>query len=68
MTNVVVSSTQIFIEAGFQHWGLCIPRESENHVNVGPVSIWDVNEPVRTANCQREDTKRKITQYYDIDT
>ena len=24
-----------------QHWGPCIPRESENHINVGPVSIWD---------------------------
>ena len=22
--------------------------ESENHVNVGPVSIWDVKEPMRT--------------------
>ena len=32
---------------GSQHWGLCIPRESEN-VNVGPVSNWDVNEPLTT--------------------
>ena len=59
MTNVVVSSTQIFIEAGFQHWGLCIPRESENHVNVGPVSIWDVNEPVRTAKLSKGRHKEK---------
>ena len=26
------------IKIWLQHWGLCIPRESENHVNVGPVS------------------------------
>ena len=25
-------------------------RESENHVNVGPVSIWDVKEPLRTTS------------------
>ena len=36
--------------SGSQHWGLCIPRESENHVNVGPVSIWDVKEPPRTTS------------------
>ena len=24
-----------------------VNRESENHVNVGPVSIWDVKEPLR---------------------
>ena len=35
------------IKSGSQHWGLCIPRESENHVNVGPISIWDVKEPLR---------------------
>ena len=29
---------------------LCIPRESENHVNVGPVSIWDVKETLRTTS------------------
>ena len=32
------------------HWGLCIPRESENPVNVGSVSIWDVKEPLRTTS------------------
>ena len=37
------------IEAGSQHWGLCIPV---NHVNVGTVSIWDVNEPLRTTSTQ----------------
>ena len=26
------------------------PRESENHVNVGRVSIWDVKEPLRTTS------------------
>jgi len=26
------------------------PHESENHVNVGPVSIWDVKEPLRTTS------------------
>ena len=24
--------------------------ESENHVNVGPVSLWDVKEPLRTTS------------------
>ena len=47
MANVVVSSTKIFREAGCQHWRLCIPRELENHVNVSPISSWDVNEPLR---------------------
>ena len=28
--------------------GTVFPCESENHVNVGPVSIWDVKEPLRT--------------------
>ena len=37
-------------KSGSQHWGLCIHRESENHVNVGPVSIWDVKEPLRTTS------------------
>ena len=27
--------------------GLCIPCESENHINVGPILIWDVKEPWR---------------------
>ena len=35
----------LLIEASFEHWGLCISRESKNHVSVGPVSIWDVNAP-----------------------
>ena len=38
------------IQIWLQHWGLCVPRESENHVNVGPVSIWDVKEPLRTTS------------------
>ena len=38
------------LKPGSQHWGLCIPRELENHNNVGPVSIWDVKEPLRTAS------------------
>ena len=25
----------------------CIPRQSENHVNVGPVSVWDIKQPLR---------------------
>ena len=25
-------------------------RESENHVNVGPVSIWEVKDPLRTTS------------------
>ena len=27
---------------------LCNPCESEIHGNVGPVSVWDVSEPMRT--------------------
>ena len=27
--------------------GLCITHESENHVNVSPVSAWDIKEPLR---------------------
>ena len=27
------------------HLGLYIPRESENHVNVGPISAWDKRTP-----------------------
>jgi hypothetical protein len=38
------------LKPGSQHWGLCIPRELENHINVGPVSIWDVKEPMRTTS------------------
>ena len=28
---------------------ICIPHELGNHVNVGPVSIWDIKEPLRTS-------------------
>jgi len=24
-----------------QQWGLCIPHESYNHINMGPISIWN---------------------------
>ena len=34
------------VNTRFQHWGLCIPRELGNHVDVGPVSICDVKESV----------------------
>ena len=37
----------VTISCGSQHWGLYIPRESENHVNVGPVSVWDIKDPLR---------------------
>ena len=33
-----------------QHWELCTPHESENHVNVGCVLMWDIKEPVRTTS------------------
>ena len=32
----------LLLKPGSQHWGLCIPHESENHVNVGTISIWDI--------------------------
>ena len=32
------------------HKNECISITSENHVNVGPVSIWDVKEPLRTTS------------------
>ena len=35
---------------GSQYWGLCIPRESENHVNVSSVASWDVKEPLKTTS------------------
>ena len=31
------------VKTGSQHWGMCISREWKNHVNVGHVSIRDVN-------------------------
>jgi len=31
--------------------GLCIPCESENHGNVGHISTWDINEPLRVRTC-----------------
>ena len=37
----------LVLKPGSQHWGLCILCESENHVKVGPVSVWDVKEPLR---------------------
>ena len=42
--------SDLVLNPGFQHWRLCIPRESENHINVYPVSIWDLKEPLRTTN------------------
>ena len=33
------------VKLGSQHWEVIyIPCELEHHVNVGPVSIWDVKE------------------------
>jgi len=32
----------LVLKPGSEHWRLCIPCESMNHFNVGPVSIWDV--------------------------
>ena len=38
-------SRQVYLvlRPGSQHCKLYITRESENHVKVGPISIWDVN-------------------------
>ena len=43
----VMAGMVYLLKPGSQHWGLCIPRQSESHVNVGPVSIWVVKEPAR---------------------
>ena len=32
---------------GSQHWELYIPRDSKITLNVGPISIWDIKEPLR---------------------
>ena len=40
----------LVLKPGFQLWGLYIPCESENHVNVGHVTIWDINEPPMMTN------------------
>ena len=34
----------------FFNMGLCIPHESENHVNISPISILNVKEPQRTTS------------------
>ena len=49
-TGSIPVPADVIKQSGSQHWGLCIPRESENHVNAGPVSIWDVKEPLRTTS------------------
>ena len=36
----------LVVKPGSKHWG----HESENRVNVDPVSIWDVKEPLRTTS------------------
>ena len=33
---------------GSQHWGLSISRKLENQINIGPISVWDVKEPLST--------------------
>ena len=32
----------------YQHRGLCIPGENEEHVNDSPVSIWNIKEPSKS--------------------
>ena len=44
---VTADMVYLVLKPGSRHWGLSIPQELENHVNVGPVSIWDVKEPLR---------------------
>ena len=44
---VTAGMVHLILKPGSQHWGQCIPRELENQVNVGPVLIWDVKEPLR---------------------
>ena len=38
------------VKPGSQHRGLFIPRDSENHFNVGQVSIWYIKEPLWTTS------------------
>ena len=47
---VMADMIYLLLKPGSQHLGLCIPCESENHVDVGPVSIWHVIEPLRTTS------------------
>jgi len=28
------------LKPGSQHWELCIPHKSDNHFNVGHISVW----------------------------
>ena len=38
------------LKPGSQHWGLCIPRESEKHVIVDSVSLLDAKDPRMTTS------------------
>ena len=45
--QVMTDMVYLVLKPGSQHWGLFIPQESENHVNVCLASVWDVKEPLR---------------------
>ena len=45
-----MARVQYLVTAAMVNWILSIPRELENHVNAGPVSVWDVKEPLRTTS------------------
>ena len=40
------NNTEVYLvlKPGSQHWGLCIPHESEHRAYVGPISIRNVKE------------------------
>jgi len=42
--RLLVCLIYLMLKPGSQHGGLCITCELENHVNAGPISIWDVKE------------------------
>ena len=48
--QVTACMIYLVLNPGPQHWGLCIPHESENPINVGTVSIRDLKEPLRMTN------------------
>jgi len=51
---------------GSRHWVLCIPRNWEVTLNVGPVSIWNVKQPLRTGILAVTvlGTERSVGRYY----
>jgi len=47
---VTTGMVYLVLKTGSQNWWLRNPYESENHVKVGAVSIWDVKEALRATS------------------